>query len=343
MIILAIETSCDETAASIAQGDNEKLSIIANVVSSQINIHKKYGGVVPEVAAREHIINIIPVIDKALKIAKIKKQDASKKISAIAVTSGPGLITSLMVGLETAKTLAYAWKLPIVSVNHIEGHLYSNFINREKTNFPCLVLTVSGGHTQLVLMKNHLQYKTIGETRDDAAGEAFDKAAQLLGLGYPGGPEISRRAELFRLTNKKTNISLPRPMIDSPNYEFSFSGLKTALLYTLQKDKNYKKRINEYCAAFEDAVVEVLIEKTIRAGKQFKVKTIMLAGGVAANKRLREKLSEATKEISLEFSMPEMKYTTDNAAMIASAGYFKFKAKKTIVWQKLQVDPNLEL
>ncbi len=340
MKILAIETSCDETAASVAEGKGNKLLIISNIVSSQIKIHKKYGGVVPEVAAREHVLNIIPVIDEALRKAGISKKDAPKKLSAIAVTSGPGLITSLMIGLETAKTLAYVWKLPIVSVNHIEGHLYSNFIDHDKTSFPVIILTVSGGHTQLVLMKSHLNYKTIGETRDDAAGEAFDKAAQLLGLGYPGGPLISKHAEKFTGTSE---IKLPRPMMDSKNYEFSFSGLKTALLYMVQKDKNYKKRIPEYAYTFQEAVVDVLVAKTIRAAKAYKAKTVMLAGGVAANIRLRERLSEEVKKMKLDFRMPEMRYTTDNAAMIAVAGYFKFKAKKTTPWNKLKVDPNLEL
>jgi N6-L-threonylcarbamoyladenine synthase len=340
MKILAIETSCDETAAAVAQGRGNNLEIISNIVSSQIKIHKKYGGVVPEVAAREHVLNIIPVIDQALTTAGLNKKNAKHELSAIAVTAGPGLITSLMIGLETAKTLSYVWKLPIISVNHIEGHLYSNFIDRERTKFPAIILTVSGGHTQLVLMKNHLSYKTIGETRDDAAGEAFDKAAQLLGLGYPGGPLISKQAEKFK---GKASIQLPRPMMDSKNYEFSFSGLKTALLYMVQKDKNYKKRIPEYAYAFQEAVVDVLVAKTIRAAKQYKAKTVMLAGGVAANKRLRERLSEEVKKLKLDFRMPEIKYTTDNAAMIASAGYFKFKAKKTTPWRKLKVDPNLEL
>jgi N6-L-threonylcarbamoyladenine synthase len=340
MKILAIETSCDETAASVAEGQGNNLKIISNVVASQIKIHKKYGGVVPEIAAREHVLNIIPVIDEALQKAKIKKQDAAKKLSAIVVTSGPGLITSLMIGLESAKTLAYAWKLPIVAVNHIEGHVYSNFIDCKKTSFPAIILTVSGGHTQLVLMKNHLKFKTIGETRDDAAGEAFDKAAQLLGLGYPGGPMISKMAAKF---TGPTDIKLPRPMINEKNYEFSFSGLKTALLYMVQKDKHYKKRINEYAYAFQEAVVDVLVTKTLRAAKEYKAKSVMLAGGVAANTRLREKLAEEVKKMKLNFAMPKMEYTTDNAAMIAAAGYFKFKAKKTTPWSKLKVDPNLEL
>lgn len=342
MRILAIETSCDETAASVAEGRGNRLSIVSNVVSSQIEIHKKYGGVVPEVAAREHVLNILPVVEEALAKAGIKRKDAAKKLNAIAVTTGPGLITSLMVGIETAKTLAYVWNLPIVSVNHIEGHLYSNIIDRAP-KFPAIVLTVSGGHTQLVLMKNHLSYKTIGETRDDAAGEAFDKAAQLLGLGYPGGKSISIEAAKFAKTEKTTDIKLPRPMMTDPNFDFSFSGLKTALLYTVQKDPNYKKRIPEYCYAFEQAVTDVLIAKTIRAAKKFNVKSAMLAGGVAANATLRQRLESEVKTLKLNFLMPDMSYTTDNAAMIAAAGYFKAKAKKFTPWRKLKVDPNLEL
>ncbi len=344
MELLAIETSCDETAAAVAEGSGNRLTILSSVVSSQIEIHKKYGGVVPEVAAREHVLNILPVIEEALLKAGIKRTEAAKKLSAIAVTAGPGLITSLMVGLETAKTLAYVWGLPVVAVNHIEGHLYSNFIDIASTKFPAVILTVSGGHTQIVVMKSHLQYRSIGETRDDAAGEAFDKAAQLLGLGYPGGPLISKfadKADMKKLQQKA--IKLPRPMLDSKDYAFSFSGLKTALLYTIQKDKNYKKFIPEYCFAFQEAVVDVLVSKTIKASQQYKAKSVMLAGGVAANKRLRERLAEEVKKLRLDFAMPAMKYTTDNAAMIAAAGYFKFKAKKTTPWQKLKVDPNLEI
>jgi N6-L-threonylcarbamoyladenine synthase len=344
MVILAIESSCDETAAAVAKGNGESVSLLSNVVSSQIHIHQKYGGVVPEVAAREHVLNILPVIEEALNKAGIKRKDAAKKISAIAVTTGPGLITSLMIGIETAKTLAYAWKLPLISVNHIEGHLYSNFINT-KPKLPAIILTVSGGHTQLVLMKNHLQYKTIGETRDDAAGEAFDKAAKLLGLGYPGGPLVSKQAQNWLAKNKgkQPTISLPRPMIKDQSFDFSFSGLKTALLYAIRDDKNYKKRISEYCFAFEQAVVDVLVTKTIRATKKYKVKSVMLAGGVAANAALREKLSEEVKMLGLDFFMPELEYTTDNAAMIAAAGYYKLKAKKTTAWHKIKVNPNLEL
>jgi N6-L-threonylcarbamoyladenine synthase len=274
----------------------------------------------------------------------------------IAVTVGPGLVTSLSVGVETAKVLSYTWKVPVIAVNHIEAHLYANFIEREKIEFPALVLTVSGGHTILVLMRGHGLYKIIGETRDDAAGEAFDKAASLFGLGYPGGPAISVEAAKFiSIQNtrphpspllsqeREKGIKLPRPMLESKNFEFSFSGLKTALLYQLKKDPDWQKRIPEYAYEFQLAAVETLVGKTIRAAKKLPVKTIMLSGGVAANTVLREQLKAETAKLGLNFLMPEMKYTTDNAAMIAATGYFKAQRKEYTDWRKLAVRVNLEL
>lgn len=344
MIILGIETSCDETAASVIDGRGGVIKVLSNVVSSQIEIHKKYNGVVPEIAAREHILNILPVINEALEKAGIKKGEAQKKIDALAVTIGPGLITSLIIGLETAKTLAYAWNLPIIGINHIEGHVYGNFIKPEsKIKFPVLVLTVSGGHTMLVLMKGHGKFQAIGETRDDAAGEAFDKAAKLLNLGYPGGPIVSKTAAKFAETGKKSEIVLPRPMINSGDFDFSFSGLKTALLYKIQKDKDWKNKIPEYCYEFERAVVETLISKTIKAARKYKVKTIMLAGGVSANSALRQDFFAAAKKENLICQIPPLEYTTDNAAMIAAAGYFRAKHKDFTPWKKIKVDCNLEL
>lgn len=340
MIILGIETSCDETAVAVIQGEKDKIKILSNVVSSQIDIHKKYGGVVPEVAAREHVLNILPVIHEALEKAGIKRAKASKKIDAIAVTVGPGLITSLIVGVETAKILSYTWGVPIIGMNHIEGHIYANFIKNEKIELPALILTVSGGHNMLVLMTDHGKYKIIGETRDDAAGEAFDKAAAMLGIGYPGGPAISACAQECE---NKSNIKLPRPMINSKDYDFSFSGLKTALLYELQKDKGYKKRISEYAHEFQQAVIDVLVKKTIKASREFKVKTIMLSGGVSANKELRIQLEQAVKDEGTQFRMPDLAYTTDNAAMIATAGYFRARDKKFTTLDKLKVDSNKEL
>lgn len=393
MIILGIETSCDETAASVIEGRGDKIKVLSNVVSSQIEIHKKYGGVVPEVAAREHVLNILPVVNEALEEAGINPPQSplvrgeGKKIDAMAVTVGPGLVTSLLAGVETAKTLAYAWQLPVVAVNHIEGHIYANWLKpiRVISNFqfpiskriqnakclmqneiklPALILTVSGGHTMLVLMSGHGKYKLLGETRDDAAGEAFDKAAQLLGVGYPGGPAIAAEAAKLQITNLTSptsplqggqinpfykggqrGLNLPRPMIYSNDFDFSFSGLKTALLYGLQKDKDWKNRIPEYAAEFQAAVTEVLVFKTIKAAKALNCKTVMLAGGVAANLELRSRLEAAVKKNlpQAKFIMPELKYCTDNAAMIAAAGYFRAQRKDFTPWQKLKTQANLEL
>ncbi len=346
MKILGIETSCDETAVSIIDGSKNKIKVLSNIVSSQIDIHKKYGGVVPEVAAREHVLNILPVINEAFKKSGVKKQEVKKKIKAIAVAQGPGLVTSLLTGIETAKTLSYAWDLPIIPINHIEGHIYSNFIENplNKKDFPALALTVSGGHTMLVLMQDHGKYKTIGETRDDAAGEAFDKAAKLMDIGYPGGPIISSEAAKFKNKEKKT-VNLPRPMLNSPDFDFSFSGLKTAIRYEIEKDKNFSKHIPEYCYEFQQAVIDCLIHKTIKASRKFKVKSVLLSGGVSANKELRLQLKNKIKEElpEINFQVPNLKYTTDNAVMIATAGYYKFKGKENINWKKIKVDCNLEL
>jgi len=339
MKILGIETSCDETAVSIIEGKEKQIKVLSNIVSSQIEIHKKYGGVVPEVAAREHVLNIIPVLNEAFSLAKIKREDIKKEIKAIAVTQGPGLISSLLSGIETAKTISFALDIPLIGINHIEGHIYANFISQNKIKFPAIILTVSGGHTMLILMEKHGKFKIIGETRDDAAGEAFDKAAKMMDLGYPGGPIISLKAKKAE-TQKIEN--LPRPMINSKDFDFSFSGLKTALRYALENDKNWKEKIPEYCFEFQQAVIDVLIKKTIRAGIKYKVKTIMLAGGVSANKKLREELKKETLKNNFSFNMPDLKYTTDNAAMIASAGYFKALRKEFTDWKKLKVDCNLK-
>lgn len=348
MKILGIETSCDETAASVLEGKNGKVKVLSNVISSQVDIHKKYNGVVPEVAAREHVFNILPVIKEALEKAGIKsslnpscKERVKGAIDAIAVAAGPGLITSLMVGVETAKTLAYAWDLPAVSVNHIEAHIYSCFIdNADKIKFPAIFLTVSGGHTMIVLMKGHGQMKVLGETVDDAAGEAFDKAAKLLSLGYPGGPLVSAEAEKFK---SDSELEFPRPMLNKDNFDFSFSGLKTSLLYKLQKDKKWKKRTSEYCCKYQEAIVDVLVKKTIKAAERYKAETICLSGGVSANKKLRNDLSELACAKGLNFSKPKMEYTTDNAAMVASAGYYKALKGEYTPWEKLKADCNFEL
>ena len=339
--ILGVETSCDETAAAILKISNEEVVELASVISSQIDIHKKYGGVVPEVAAREHVLNILPVINEVFEKSKTK----ASKLDLIAVSNGPGLITSLLSGVETVKSLAYVWKKPLVGINHVEGHIYANFLtNYKEIRFPSVILTVSGGHTILLLMNKNRKVKIIGETRDDAAGEAFDKIAKMLGLSYPGGPIISKLAENY--DNRNHKLRLPRPMIDSPDFDFSFSGLKTAVLYEIKKDKNWKKRVNEYCYESQEAISDILVKKTLKAAKTFKAKTIMLTGGVSANKRLREKFQE---EVSLNFSKstnflaPKLQHTTDNASMIAAAAFFKLKDFKNYNNFKVKINPSSKI
>jgi N6-L-threonylcarbamoyladenine synthase len=344
MYILGIETSCDETAASVIKADpkNGRILVLSNIISSQIEIHKKYGGVVPEVAAREHVLNILPVIDESLKKAKIKP----KQLDYLAITKGPGLITSLISGAETVRALGFVWQKPIMEINHITGHIYSNFINPETPiEYPTLILTVSGGHTNLVLMAKDQKIKIIGETLDDAAGEAYDKAAKMMNLGYPGGPVIAKYAAAYKKSKKQTNLVFPRPMINSNNFDFSFSGLKTALLYQLKKDPAWEKRIPEYCFAYQQAIIDILISKTIKAAKKLGAKTIMLSGGVSANQELRESLKMAIRKNlpKVNFLVPAQEYTTDNATMIATAAAFAVKNKKPIPFNKLRVDPSLQL
>ncbi|MFH1671253.1 MAG: tRNA (adenosine(37)-N6)-threonylcarbamoyltransferase complex transferase subunit TsaD, partial [Candidatus Portnoybacteria bacterium] len=323
MTILGIETSCDDTSVAIIKGGSRGCSILSSIVSSQIKVHAPYGGVVPNLAARAHLENIKPVLEQAIKEA------GNPKIDLIAATKGPGLIPCLLVGVNFAKALAYSWDKPIVGINHLEGHLYANLIKNPKINFPALGLIVSGGHTQLVLMKDHGQYQLLGETRDDAAGEAFDKVAKLLGLGYPGGPEISKRAE----KGNANTFNLPRPMISSKDFDFSFSGLKTAVLYQVKKIPKITPELkSEICYEFEQAVADVLVLKTIKASKELKVKTIMISGGVAANIKLREEMTEKVKKElpQVELRIPEITFCTDNAVMIAAVACFR----------KLKAQPN---
>jgi N6-L-threonylcarbamoyladenine synthase len=331
MNILAIETSCDETAAAVITDGKIKSSIIA----SQAQLHAKYGGVVPEVAAREHVTAIIPTIDLALKKAKLKLSG----IDTIAVTQGPGLITSLLVGIETAQALGTSLGIPVLPINHMEAHIYANFVNKIH-KFPALILVVSGGHTMLVLMKKHGDYKILGETVDDAAGEAFDKTAKLLGLGYPGGPALSKLAEKG---NPKA-FNFPRPMINSKDFNFSFSGLKTAVLYEVQKRKNVStKQKTDYAASIQAAILESLVSKTEKALKLYKPKTLMLGGGVAANKNLRKEFQTLALSFKIPVSIPAFEFCTDNAAMIGLAAYYKIKNKKARYPKSFRADPNLEL
>lgn len=347
MIILAIETSCDETAAAILSCKGRKVEVLADVVSSQIKLHSKYGGVVPQLAARAHLQNMVPVLDKAFKKAGISK----KKIDYIAVTKGPGLIPALMIGVNAAKALAFTWQKPIVAVNHLEGHIYANWLEGKKGNsyrlkqmeFPVLCLIVSGGHTQLVLMKEDMKFRIVGETVDDAVGEAFDKAAKILHLGYPGGPLIEQLAK----EGDATSIKFPRPMLGSNDLNFSFSGLKTAVLYETQgKDVADRKYVADVAASFQAAAIDVLVAKTLRAAKQYEARNVFLGGGVSANQALRSALRDKFKKQlpDTAVSFPPFRFTTDNALMIAIAGCYHIAQGKGITDHgKLKADMNLRL
>lgn len=321
MNILGIETSCDETAAAIIQ-DGTK--IISNVVASSQDLHAKYGGIIPDKAAREQLKSMLPVIKEAMVA----------DFDAIAVTVGPGLIGSLLIGVETAKALAFAWNKPLIPVNHLVGHIYANWLGDSSPEFPALILLVSGGHSELILMTGHGKFRYLGGTRDDAAGECFDKGARLLNLGYPGGPAISAAAEQFSISNSQFSIKLPRPMINDKSFDFSFSGLKTAV-------RNLVDPNPQECAfELQEAITDVLVSKTLKAAEKFKVKNILLAGGVAANKRLREKMITAAGEKKLPVMIPEFKLCTDNAAYIASAAFFNYNP---VPWQKVDADPSLDI
>ena len=334
MKILAIETSCDDTSVALLDITKSGFNILENIVSSQIKVHKKWGGVVPNLAKREHQKNLPVVMNKVLK---------NEKPDYIAVTYGPGLEPCLWVGVNYAIELAEKIKKPIIPVNHIESHLLANWIESKDIKFPVMALIVSGGHTVLVYMKGIGKYEVIGETRDDAAGECFDKIAKILGLGYPGGPIVSKKATEFK--KRKYNIQLPRPMIHQKNYDFSFSGLKTSVLYDFQsrspKVRKSQDYIKEICFESQEAIIDVLLKKTIKAAKDYKVKTIILGGGVVANKELRNKFEKSVQEINLNIVFPSVEFCTDNAVMTAITAFFnKNKAGK---WKDLQANANLKL
>ncbi len=430
MKILAIETSCDDTCAAIIKSSAKIkpiFNILSNIVSSQVKVHKKYGGVYPTLAKREHQRNIVPVLRKALKeagllkISKSKTQISNKnlnvkfqkldlvrnfnnsdklkkesvfnlveeilerepdlmknltkflkkykkpKIDTIAVTVGPGLDPCLWVGVNFAKALSYFWDLPIIEVNHIEAHIFANWlkpisskskiksqkskiqIKNKKIEFPAVCLIASGGHTQLILMKKIGKYKILGETRDDAAGECFDKTAKILGLGYPGGPAIAKEAQRSKFQVSSFKIRLPRPMINQKNYDFSFSGLKTAVLYNYKKQplkiRKNKQYIKKMCCEIQQAIIDVLIKKTIRATKEYKAKSIILGGGVSANYELRKQFKKIIKKekLSFMFYVPSFKFCTDNAAMVGIAGYFRHLKGKVKSWEKIKAKPNLRI
>lgn len=353
MRILGIESSCDDTSVALVENTGAGFEVLAEKTASQIDVHKQYGGVVPEIAGREHAEAIVPLIAEVLK--------GQEKPDAIAVTAGPGLITGLIIGVEAAKALSYLENTPLVRTNHMDGHVHSVLLGKEKTpeiQFPALCLLVSGGHTELLLMRDHGQYEKLGSTRDDAAGECFDKVAKLLDLEYPGGPKISALA----LEGNVNAIPFPRPMIKE-GLDFSFAGLKTATLYYLRDNElnvggldagmpagifgvtPTAPSINDFCASFEQAITDVLVEKTVRAAKSHKPKTVILGGGVSANKKIRESLRVALSEECPEaiFLTPEPKYAMDNGAMIATAGYFQAEKNNFTSWKEIQADPGWEV
>lgn len=314
IIILGIETSCDETSVAIVENGNRVLS---NIIASQMDIHQEYGGVVPEIASREHMKNILITCEEALKKADIDLGD----IDGIAIANGPGLKGSLLVGLSFAKAMAFALNKPLIGVNHIDGHIYANFLVHKNIKFPFIALIVSGGHTSLILVKEIGKHEILGTTRDDAAGEVFDKIAKYLNLGYPGGPIIEELA----LKGKKNAITFPRPLTKTPNLDFSFSGLKTAVIYFVNKKKKIREdlQIADICASFQQAVIETLVSKTFYAAKKYKINNIVVGGGVAANESLRKEMLEAGKKVNKEVYFPSRELCTDNAAMIAVVGHYK--------------------
>ena len=326
LIILGIESSCDETACAIT--DNGKL--LANVISSQIDVHRKYGGVMPEIASRLHLENVGCVIQEALEKANVKMED----VTAIAVTRGPGLIGALHVGLQAAKTLALIYNKPLIPVHHLTGHIYANeFIKPLK--FPLLAVVVSGGNTELVYMKNHLEFEIIGETKDDAIGESYDKVARVLGLPYPGGVEIDRLAK-----NGKHTYKLPTPLHDG-SLDFSYSGLKTAVINLVHnlEQKSEKIIIEDMAKSFQDVAVGMVLDRVKKATKLYDVKEIVLAGGVSANSYLRQEIQEQYKDSGIEVEIPPIWCTTDNAAMIAKVGEYLYK-EKVFASLEVGVDPS---
>ena len=356
MIILGIETSCDETAASVVKDGRE---ILSHVLATSAQMHIKTGGIIPEKAAREQVKSIIPVIEEALREAKLlvvgsethnSQPTTYPKIDAIAVTYGPGLIGSLLVGVETAKTLSYLWSKPLVPVNHLVAHIYANWLSPKvkssEPELPAIALVVSGGHTDLVYLKNHNQMEYIGGTRDDAAGEAFDKTARLLGLPYPGGPAIATAASHYPLPTTHYQPFLPRPMLDNDNYDFSFSGLKTAVLREVEKLKNNQQlnnlTIQQLSFEIQEAITDVLVEKSLRAVKRYRSKTFLLAGGVAANKRLTDKFKLAIGHLALDidFRVPPPHLCTDNASSIAACAEFNYHP---LPWRQISANPNLSI
>lgn len=331
--MLGIESSCDETAAAVIERGR---ILRANVIASQIDLHRRYGGVVPEIASRQHVESILPVIDTALAEAGVSLAD----IDGIAATFGPGLVGSLLVGLSAAKALAFALDIPFVGVNHVEGHIYANFLEHPEVEPPLVCLTVSGGHTELFYVPEFGSYEVLGRTRDDAAGEAIDKVGRLLGLSYPAGPELDRLAA----QGDPNRFDLPRGLLDEANYDFSFSGVKTAAINLLHHMEQVGEAVPraDFAASLQEAVVDVLVAKSLRAVTEKGVDTLCVSGGVAANTRLRRKLHEAAEPMGVRVYAPSPALCTDNAAMIASAGYYRLQRGE---WSPLSLnaDPSARL
>ena len=357
--ILGIETSCDETSVALLTSNVERrtsnVKIVKHYIATQIPIHARYGGVVPEVAARTHVAELVSLLDKTLglssHVARPNRPTSNVDFDFIAVTQGPGLATALRVGIEAGKTLAWSLDKPLIAVNHLEGHLASAWLepaNRKNWEFPILFLLVSGGHTELVLMMDFGKYKILSRTRDDAAGEAFDKTAKMLGLEYPGGPKLSKLAE----DGNPQAYDLPRPMIHDPSLDFSFSGLKTAVRILVERQtSNVKRRMNrkqlaDVCASIQAAIVEVLVAKTVKAALKIKPKAFAVVGGVSANKMLQVELKRALKQKcpDVKFLKPAKGLHTDNGAMIAAAGLWNIIAKKKLPkWESVDANPELDL
>ena len=319
-IILGIETSCDETSVALVKKGKQ---ILSNIIASQMDIHQQYGGIVPEIASRKHMEFILVTCQEALQKSDVTLQE----IDGVAVCYGPGLKGSLLVGLSFGKAVAFALAKPLIGINHIEGHIYANFLDNQKIETPFISCVVSGGHTSLILVKEIGQYQLIGKTRDDAAGEILDKVAKHLGLGYPGGPIIEELAK----TGKGDAIYFPRPLLNSNDFDFSFSGLKTAVLYFLGKknERNESININDLCASLQQAIIDIIRHKTLSCALKYNISNIVLGGGVAANESLRKTLREAAKKVGISVYYPPKELCTDNAAMIACAGYYKYKREIT--------------
>ena len=330
MLVLGIESSCDETSVAIVRDGKE---VLANVINSQIKIHEKFGGVVPEVASRHHVYQITMVFEEAFKVAKVTPND----IDLVAVTEGPGLIGSLLVGVNAAKVFSMMYNKPLIGVHHLAGHIYANSIEHNM-EFPCIALLVSGGNTELIYMKEHFSFEIVGQTLDDAVGEAYDKVARVVGLPYPGGPHVDRLAHLGHDT-----YHLPRVYLDDGSYNFSFSGLKSAVinLHHNAMQRNEEINVNDLCASFQDSVTEVLVRKTLRLAKEKNVKNIIVAGGVSANKGLKERFMSEGEGFNI--CIPSIKYCTDNAAMIACAGFYQYQKNPTLSDLSLNADASLEL